>query len=143
MKAISVIQPWAMLLAVGVKRIETRSWETGYRGPIVIHASKRWTSHEEAILAELRRGGIVTDAMLRTSAFAFGAAIAVADLVGCLATEVLEDQVSERELALGDFGWNRFGWELASPRLLAQAVPVRGALGLWEYTGPVVFGAVA
>ena len=32
MKAITVIQPWATLLASGRKRIETRSWRTNYRG---------------------------------------------------------------------------------------------------------------
>lgn len=32
MKAITVIQPWATLLATGKKHIETRSWKTNYRG---------------------------------------------------------------------------------------------------------------
>lgn len=33
-------QPWASLIAVGVKTIETRSWSTPYRGPLAIHAGK-------------------------------------------------------------------------------------------------------
>ena len=41
MKAISLWQPWASLIALGKKRIETRSWYTDYRGPIAIHAAKR------------------------------------------------------------------------------------------------------
>ncbi len=40
MKAISLLQPWATLVAIGAKRIETRSWATNYRGPLAIHASK-------------------------------------------------------------------------------------------------------
>jgi activating signal cointegrator 1 len=39
MKAISIWQPWASLIAIGAKKYETRSWETSYRGPIAIHAA--------------------------------------------------------------------------------------------------------
>lgn len=41
MKAITLWQPWATLVARKVKVIETRSWSTNYRGPLAIHASKR------------------------------------------------------------------------------------------------------
>lgn len=40
-KAISLWQPWASLIALGPKTIETRSWATDYRGPLAIHAAKR------------------------------------------------------------------------------------------------------
>jgi hypothetical protein len=39
MKTISLLQPWATLVAIGEKTIETRSWRTNYRGPLAIHAS--------------------------------------------------------------------------------------------------------
>src|SRR5690606_37683457 len=39
-KALSVWEPWASLIATGVKRHETRHWETTYRGPIAIQAAK-------------------------------------------------------------------------------------------------------
>jgi len=39
MKAITLWQPWASLLACGAKKYETRSWATSYRGPIAIHAA--------------------------------------------------------------------------------------------------------
>ena len=41
MKAITLWQPWAQLIAIGEKRYETRSWETKYRGMIAIHAAKK------------------------------------------------------------------------------------------------------
>lgn len=41
MKALSVKQPWAELIASGVKTIETRTWYTSYRGPLLICSSKR------------------------------------------------------------------------------------------------------
>lgn len=41
MKAITLWQPWASLVAVGLKRAETRGWSTRYRGPLAIHAAAR------------------------------------------------------------------------------------------------------
>lgn len=40
MKAISLHQPWAQLVVAGRKRIETRSWKTSHRGPLLIHAAR-------------------------------------------------------------------------------------------------------
>lgn len=45
MKAITLWQPWASFIAIGAKRIETRSWSTSYRGPLAIHASARSPRH--------------------------------------------------------------------------------------------------
>lgn len=77
MKAISIRQPWAWLIAHGFKDIENRSRRTSYRGPILIHASQGMTQREyedaDAFLAytaalkhirlpepgDLARGGIV------------------------------------------------------------------------------------
>ncbi len=39
MHALSVRQPWASLIATGRKTIETRTWSTGYRGPLLICAT--------------------------------------------------------------------------------------------------------
>lgn len=38
MRALTIRQPWATLIATGAKTIETRSWSTKYRGPLAIHA---------------------------------------------------------------------------------------------------------
>lgn len=50
-KALTLWQPWASLVALGVKTIETRSWSTKYRGPLAIHAAVRkpprvWTQDD-------------------------------------------------------------------------------------------------
>src|SRR5207302_1698550 len=42
MKCLSLWQPWASLVVLGAKRIETRSWSTQHRGPLAIHAAKKW-----------------------------------------------------------------------------------------------------
>jgi hypothetical protein len=41
MKAITIIQPWATLIAFGEKEFETRSWATNYRGNLAIHAGRK------------------------------------------------------------------------------------------------------
>ena len=40
-KALSVRQPWASLIASGKKTIEVRTWRTDYEGPLLICATKR------------------------------------------------------------------------------------------------------
>lgn len=40
MKALSLKQPWAELIVLGKKIIETRKWKTNFRGEFYIHASK-------------------------------------------------------------------------------------------------------
>ena len=41
MKALSIQQPWAQLIAEGLKTVELRSWKTPYRGQLLICASAR------------------------------------------------------------------------------------------------------
>jgi hypothetical protein len=41
MKVLTLHQPWASLVALGVKTIETPSWSTQYRGPLAIHAGAK------------------------------------------------------------------------------------------------------
>ncbi len=38
MKALSIKQPWAYLIAAGIKDVENRTWKTNYRGKFLIHA---------------------------------------------------------------------------------------------------------
>ena len=38
MKVITLKQPWATLVAEGIKQYEFRSWKYNYRGEILIHA---------------------------------------------------------------------------------------------------------
>lgn len=51
MKAISLWQPWASAIAMGVKCIETRGWSTPYRGTLAIHAAQTKEGFATALLA--------------------------------------------------------------------------------------------
>lgn len=104
MKALTLHQPWATLVAAGVKRIETRSWSTKYRGPLAIHAAMRdpnkpslggtWTigdwfvvSQCEPYYWELRQGA-------RRVPLPLGAIVATCDLVDVVPIVGLGDRVS-------------------------------------------------
>lgn len=47
MKALTVKDPWATLIAYGAKVYETRSWSTPYRGEIALHASKAFPRYDQ------------------------------------------------------------------------------------------------
>ena len=46
MRCLSIRQPWAWAIVESTKRIENRSWNCKYRGPILIHAAKGMTNQE-------------------------------------------------------------------------------------------------
>lgn len=51
MKAITVYQPWATLLACGVKKVEPRWWRTRHEGAIAIHAARTFSPYAKAVCA--------------------------------------------------------------------------------------------
>lgn len=88
MRAITIWQPWATLLACGAKKYETRSWKTDYRGPIAIHSAKKdpckiplWgmKSFEKACGEALEKNGYGSTWCLLPT----GSIIATAELVNC------------------------------------------------------------
>jgi len=128
LKALSVMQPWAQLIASRQKTIETRSWMTLWRGPLVIHASQspRFLKDRE-LLESLRRNGLALD-----DGQVVGAAVAVAMVADCRRTEALVGTpLGRKEHAAGNFSARRWGIILESVRPLITPVPVKGALGLW------------
>jgi activating signal cointegrator 1 len=94
MKAITILEPWASLIACGAKKIETRSWSTKYRGNIAIHAAKSRGQignvnfnkklFSEPFLTALKPFSIYrNDGNLSGISFNYGKVIAIADLVDC------------------------------------------------------------
>lgn len=41
-KAITIKNPWAWLIANGIKDIENRTWRTKFRGTVLIHSAATW-----------------------------------------------------------------------------------------------------
>lgn len=130
MRALTLCQPWASLIADGCKTFETRSWKAPITGVyIAIHAGRPDTLDVEYAI----------ECGYRPQALVCGAIIAVAQLRACIPTEkaprVIEDTMpaarAAEELSHGDYRPGRYAWELDDVRRV-PAVPIRGMQGLWE-----------
>lgn len=144
MKALSLWQPWAHLVRIGAKCIETRSWSTDYRGPLLIHAAKKRPTEE------IRRLWL-TEPFYSTLAFnrplvgdehyppewateckVVGWGVIVAR---CVLSSVY--RINERnaptgnERAFGDYTPGRFAWVLDDIAPLGP-IPCKGARGLFD-----------
>lgn len=142
MKCISLWQPWASLVALGLKRFETRHWSTSYRGPLVIHAAKRWTRDERDSLRRLwNEHDAIAEAFDIEEPPPLGAVVAVARLVACrpMAWEgtprhvdaVVIENVDKLERDVGGWAAGRFAWQLEDVQLVVPA-EVRGRQGLFD-----------
>jgi hypothetical protein len=76
-KMLSLWQPWASLIAYGIKKVETRHWGTGYRGLIAIHAAKRKVDADGHELIKHLKA--IPDGMT----IPYGAIVAIARLSDC------------------------------------------------------------
>ncbi len=157
MKTLTLTQPWATLVAIGAKRIETRSWATNYRGPLAIHAAKGWKREDRELLCpygaasnpfvdalyhhyaldndlipllDNQRGKVIATCTLRTC-FRFGEKPVYPDL-----DRGVVDPIREPELSFGNFAPGRCGWMLTDVVMLPEPIPAKGALGLWEWSPP-------
>jgi activating signal cointegrator 1 len=124
-KATTLTQPWAELVAGGFKQWETRSWSTNYRGPLAIHAAKGFPPAAKEFAEAERALGRVP------SRLALGAIVAVATVVDVRHTEEVTLEISGLERHLGDYSPGRYAWQLDNVRRLAEPIAARGALGLW------------
>lgn len=126
MKALTLWQPWAALIAYGLKTIETRSWRTSYRGPLAIHAALRKPTAED-----LRP----FQSLLGPMEFPFGQIVAICTLndVICIKSASLNWYYSDLDRRCGDFTPGRYAWILKDIRPLHRPIPARGRQGLWTW----------
>lgn len=140
MKAITIKQPWATLIALGEKKFETRSWQTKYRGPIAIHAGKaidKEACKDREIAAALNKHGIII------SDLPTGSVVAIGELSGCY--KVIEDfgdsaytngpVIRSNEYPFGDYTEGRYAWKLERIKALDEPVKAKGQLSLWNWDG--------
>jgi hypothetical protein len=132
MKTITLTQPWAALVAVGAKKIETRSWNTSYRGPLAIHAAKSFPKRaRELCLQEPFMSALSPLRVPVDPSEYLGKIVAITSLVNVFRVEDVD--VSEPERSFGDYSPGRFAWLLGPVRALPEPVPAKGALGLWDW----------
>jgi hypothetical protein len=133
MKAITLHQPWATLIAIGAKRYETRGWITYHRGPLLIHAGKTcYPWQAEPDLAAEVRFALQLAGLDPHRPLPAGVILASCTLVDCLPATQVTPSASER--CFGDFTPGHFVWVLEGAR---QSTHIRasGKMGLWDFPG--------
>ena len=134
MKALTLHQPWATLIAIGAKTIETRSWPTNYRGPLAIHAAKAFPEYARERFF---------DWQIREPLYDFGYK-KLADMpLGCMVcfctlTDVVRiakgvETPQGAEWYFGDYSLGRYMWKLTNVHSFSEPIPARGAQGLWTW----------
>lgn len=149
MKALSLWQPYASLIASGKKVHETRSWAAPswlLGRQLVIHAAKRamtqceqkyffydeWT--QKALYPLFKpAGGVV-----RAESLPYGAAVCVARLVACVPTERVPDGAHALDFVFGDFSAGRFAWRFEDVRVFPEPILLRGAQGIFDVPDDVM-----
>lgn len=165
MKAITLWQPWASLVGLGEKKIETRSWLTKYRGPLAIHAAATckksymdlaWQEPFYSALLPLHKSNPTNLTLKDVINCPLMSIIAICNLVDCfeirtvrpvkrngemVMTAFLEAgnrlvEVSGNELVFGDYTPGRYAWILSEIKLLETPVPAKGKQRLWNWEPP-------
>lgn len=130
MKALTISQPWANLIASGLKFVENRTWATSYRGPLAIHAGKgsQYLTPQQLAL------------------YPTGCIVATCELVECVHIDKLREKArfgtlhqfvgkdskkTIHEVLLHDFTEGPYLWILDDIRPI-QDYTIRGAQGLWN-----------
>ncbi|MDD2799392.1 MAG: ASCH domain-containing protein [Bacteroidales bacterium] len=150
MKTLSVKQPWASLITEGIKDIENRTWQTKYRGRVLIHASGTKKQFKIELNDECAKecfGFLIEKSA--NEGFKFGAIIGSVEIVDCV---INHESIWAEKTAFCDVGNKRFfkdpiiyNWVLANPILFEKPIEnVKGKLGLWNFEMPTLhYGAVS
>lgn len=125
MKVLSVRQPYAWLLASGIKPVENRDWFTSFRGPLLIHAGMKF--EDEAVDWILNRLSDDERKLfpMRKSAFPLGGIVGVVRMIDCVTDH-------ESKWFCGDYG---FVFERATP---LPFMPMKGQLRFFDAPHEIV-----
>lgn len=148
MKAVTIIQPYASLIAEGLKEIETRSWPTKYRGLILIHASANMSReyvdsyYNNTAISKALKANHQNKTHLQLPK---GAIVAVAELYDCRRMIYSLDKTegdyfnympmqsfNTPEYNFGYYEQGRYAWLLRNIQKIVHPLPAKGQLGLWN-----------
>ena len=149
MKAITINQPFASLLACGVKKYVTMPWETDFRGKIAIHSGKDGLHRFNKDSSVIK----VIASQLKIDENEYGAILAVAEITECWKIIKSEEHRillksnndnyraifkwnDYLEIQLDDFSVDRYAFEFCNIQELEKPVKANGrGKGLWEWIG--------
>jgi len=154
MKTLSLTQPMAWAIFHG-KDVENRAWNTYYRGPLLIHASKGFNrEHYNWIAANENR---LVCVLPQPHELVHGALIGIVNLVRVMkhSSYQTKEPMSGHDVSIGDkqreleylgrtdsawcshWFFGPYGFVLEDAREFNKPIPYRGALGLFEVPGEV------
>jgi activating signal cointegrator 1 len=144
MNAISLWQPWASLWLTDRKVHETRGWEHGFRGPLLVHAAQRRLTRREydGLPREFK--------FLCTEEFGghwaldlpYGAIIGQVELLECVPTKQRAPAHADDRLC-GDFGPERYAWARGEYWRFPRPIPYRGRQRFFTVPNTVIHEAIA
>ena len=123
MKVLTLKQPWATLIAEGIKKYEFRSWKTNYRGKILIHAGSGIDKKDMERFKDLNLE------------YPNKKILAEVELVDCLELDdkLNEKIINEKNIAYGSKRREGYAWKLENIKKINYEKEVSGKLGLWNY----------
>ena len=126
MKVITIKQPFASMIAAGIKEYEFRTWKTRYKGEILFHAGK----------------GIDKKAMKKFEGYGLdypsGCIVAKAKLTDCIEVdEAFRMRLSKKNPAvyssiIKHTEWEGYAFQLDKIEKI-EPIPINGKLSIWEY----------
>ena len=123
MKVLTLKQPWATLIAEGIKKYEFRTWKTNYRGKILIHAGsgidKKEMEKFEFLHLKYPKKRILAEV----------------EIVDCLELDdkLNDNIIKENNIAYGLKRRVGYAWKLDKVKKINYDKEVSGKLGLWNY----------
>ena len=134
MKALSIKQPWASLIAHGIKNIENRTWKTNFRGRIYIHASAK----QSGTPVELLNANQIKALQNRFCELHYpkSAIIGEVDIIDCV---INHPSIWAENCMSSNSDKLIYNWVLANPILYEKPIlNVKGKLSFWEFEKPII-----
>ena len=125
MKVLTIKQPWATLIMQGDKRFEFRSWQTKYRGDLLIHAGKSVDKEALNRLSKYLPKEIPT-----------GKILGKVKLVDCIkmSTDFKNLLLKEnKDIYTKSSFKENYGWQLTDVEIFEKPIEAKGQLSLWDY----------
>ncbi|MBD2019404.1 hypothetical protein H6F43_04295 [Leptolyngbya sp. FACHB-36] len=163
-RILTLWEPWASLISLGLKKFETRSWGTKYRCRLAVHAAQRKPSAPDISIwvQALKLGNhplyCQQPAIDLLRCQSYGAIAALSQIVNCLEmwdSTVYGPPMPPRrrgidistvpalEKLVGDWREGRFAWQLENTVHLPKPIPYKGGQGLRRLQNEAVLSAIS
>lgn len=129
MKVLTIKQPWASLIMLGLKKYEFRSWKTDYRGELLIHAGKGIDKDGMERLKKYIPENMPTERILGK-----------VKLIDCIKTssEFYDKVQKENKDIYAKSVFNQdYAWQMEVIEVYDNPIKLKGKLRLWNYEGGV------